>query len=297
MAKTHLWRKKYDLALIPRFDTDYYHATILAYMSGARWRLGFTEKATHTKRVLNRGYDRLLTHVCHNISSRHEVEHSLELLRYLGFAIQEDHLELWPAAEDRDRARALIHHISLECGDGPRLALSPGAGHPRRQWPGTGFAEVARWWIEAFHGVVVIIGGPGDEKTGEAIAQRVGRKVVNMAGKTTLRQTGEILRRCHLFVGNDSGPMHLAAAAKTPVVEISLFPLKGPLNHAYSPARFHPWKVPYKVVTIDELIHPCRMVCTASQAHCIKQIKTDDVIQAILSLHHEIDLLAYKSRQ
>lgn len=223
LASRHLWRKKYDLAIIPRYDTDYYHATILSYMSGARYRLGFTEKTTSTKKLLNRGYDRLLTHICQNTTLCHEVEHSLKLIRFLGFSIQSDHLELWPSEEDRIFAHTLMQKIYRDFGHSPLAALSPGAGHPRRQWPASNFARIARWWVDSFHGVALIIGGPGYEKTGAAIARNVGKNIINLAGKTTLRQTGEILRYCHIFVGNDSGPMHLAAAANLPVVEISIF--------------------------------------------------------------------------
>lgn len=178
----------------------------------------------------------------------------------------------------------------------PLAALSPGAGHPRRQWPASNFARIARWWVDTFDGLAVIVGGPGDEKTGAAIARDTGKNIINLAGKTTLRQTGEILRYCHIFVGNDSGPMHLAAAANLPLIEISIFTKNGALDLAYSPLRFHPRKVPYRIISPEQVIYPCTDVCNAPDAHCIKQIPTDAVIQAIISLHHEIDLLARKEK-
>src|SRR5205807_10275721 len=71
---------------------------------------------------------------------------------------------------------------------------------------------------------------------------------INFLGRTTPRQAAAILMRCRLFVGNDSGLMHVAAAVKIPVVEISGFRIGGDPTHHNSPARFRPWGVPQHIV-------------------------------------------------
>jgi ADP-heptose:LPS heptosyltransferase len=76
---------------------------------------------------------------------------------------------------------------------------------------------------------------------------RVIEGTVDLVGKTTLRQAAAVLEHCTLFIGNDSGLKHLAAAAGIPVVEISGFRKGGDPNHPNSPSRFHAWGVPHRV--------------------------------------------------
>jgi hypothetical protein len=72
-AKRNLWKNQFDIAIVPRWDADYYHATFLAYFSGAVARVGYSEKVNLTKQVANRGADSLLTHPLYNNEPKHEV--------------------------------------------------------------------------------------------------------------------------------------------------------------------------------------------------------------------------------
>ena len=83
---------------------------------------------------------------------------------------------------------------------------------------------------------------------GNAIRKSLGGAAVDVTGRTTLRQTAALLKKCDLYVGNDTGSMHLAAAAGIPVVEISCFPMDGPVWHWNSPRRFAPWGVPHRIL-------------------------------------------------
>ena len=108
--------------------------------------------------------------------------------------------------------------------------------------------------------------------------------IINVVGKATLRQTGAFLKRCHLYVGNDAGPMHLAVAAGVPVIEISCHPLDGSQWHPNSPKRFGPWGVLHRVLQPLNALVPCSEGCIADRAHCILDISVEQVKQAISSL-------------
>jgi heptosyltransferase-2 len=104
----------------------------------------------------------------------------------------------------------------------PRAALFPGANGPARRWPADRFGELARRLAVA--GVdVVVCGGPGDVAlTAEvaAAARAGGERVVDLGGRTTLGGLADTLASCDVFVTNDTGPMHLAAALGATVVAL-----------------------------------------------------------------------------
>ncbi|MCX6927812.1 MAG: glycosyltransferase family 9 protein, partial [Verrucomicrobia bacterium] len=100
------------------------------------------------------------------------------------------------------------------------LGLNPGAEYgPAKRWPAENFAAVAREVSRKIENCVwLAFGGRGDWKLCDAIAQRASGHVVNLAGKTSLRQLMALLKLCRLVLTNDTGPMHVAAALGTAVI-------------------------------------------------------------------------------
>lgn len=103
----------------------------------------------------------------------------------------------------------------------PRLAAIPGAARgPSKQWPADRFLEVARAWLRETGGSVLWLGAPADRALCEEQARRGGGASRSLAGETDLRQFTALLSLADAVVANDSGGMHLAAAAGTPVVAV-----------------------------------------------------------------------------
>jgi len=105
----------------------------------------------------------------------------------------------------------------------PFLALSPAASAPFKEWPPERFADLARALTRADGALpgarVVLFGGPGDEATARAVAAGLeGVETLDLTGQLDLVAAAAILKRARLFVGNDSGLMHLAAAAGAPTL-------------------------------------------------------------------------------
>ncbi len=100
---------------------------------------------------------------------------------------------------------------------GPVLAIAPGSGAREKNWPSESFAAVARWWRQRVGGIVMIILGPAEEERGES--NFLWRDSLLVRG-TDLGRVAALLARCSLFVGNDSGVSHLAAAVGTPTVAV-----------------------------------------------------------------------------
>jgi lipopolysaccharide heptosyltransferase II len=116
--------------------------------------------------------------------------------------------------------------------------MAPGAGRPKRLWPLRRFIELGRFLLQEFGARPLIIGGPEDRERTLQLQENLGNSAINFAGEMTLRQTGALLEHVQLVVANDSGPMHLAAAAGAAVVEISCHPTSGDPLHYNSPVRF-----------------------------------------------------------
>jgi ADP-heptose:LPS heptosyltransferase len=142
-------------------------------------------------------------------------------------------------------------------GEPPRpvIALAPGGGvnpgmsFAAKRWPAGRYAELGQRLAETLGATIVVVGGPEDAALTAAVTRELaelageGRAAVwDLGGRTTLGALGAILRRCDVFVGSDSAPMHLAAAVGCPVV--GLF---GPTN----PAMYAPYSKRAVVVQPD----------------------------------------------
>lgn len=124
---------------------------------------------------------------------------------------------LWLDDAARERAQALLP------GDAPILALSPAAAAPFKEWAPDRFAAVAQALTGpggALEGArIALLGGPGDEARTAAVAAGItSAPVIDLAGRLGILETGACLARAALFIGNDSGLMHMAAAAGAPTL-------------------------------------------------------------------------------
>jgi heptosyltransferase-2 len=271
-----LRKRKFDIVVFPRWDADYYYGAVLAYASKAYWRIGYSKNSTPKKRTFNPHIDRLFTHVINDDTARHEVEHNLDVIRYLGGVIQEEHLELWLGPDDEAFAEQLLNSHGVNRGD-LLIALGPAARAGRRRWPLANFVQLGCWLQRQYKAYLVVVGGGGEESIGQELERKTDGYVINAVGKTTLRQTCTVLKRCNLFIGNDAGPMHLAAAANVPVVEISCHPKFGCPVHANSPVRFRPWGVRHVILQPEKAFKPCTQACTALSPHCIVAVTVEQV--------------------
>ena len=96
-----------------------------------------------------------------------------------------------------------------------------------------------------------------------------------------------VLEQCDLFIGNDSGPAHLAAAMNCPTVVVSRHPRNGALDHSNSPARFAPRGGRVMVLQPASGMDDCTECCREAEAHCILQVTVDEVLAVSMKLLQE----------
>lgn len=239
----------------------------------------FTKAPIRLVYCINReGSGLLATHrVPANPESRHVIQKCLDTARYLGLQIEEEDTHQFKIAilpEDEEFAHDFLASQGVSEGD-VLVGLNPGAAWPTKQWPPEKFARLADLLIEKHDCKVLIFGGPGDRPMFEAIVSQMKQQPIVAGGKTSLKQLGALIKKCKVFVGSDTGPMHIAVAVKTPVVAIF-----GPTDPHYSGPRN-----PQDLVVSKSLpCSPCFKVKKCPQGQgipCIEAIEPEDVLEAI----------------
>ncbi|HEX9039362.1 MAG TPA: glycosyltransferase family 9 protein [Ktedonobacterales bacterium] len=123
--------------------------------------------------------------------------------------------------EDREQAKTLLADAPGNSGAMVVTMHVGGDGfNGRKRWAPSRFARVANGLIERFGARVALVGGPADLPTSEETARLISGPVAMLAGKTSLKVTGALIEASALFIGNDSSPLHIAAALGTPSIGI-----------------------------------------------------------------------------
>jgi len=277
LSKKRLWDLHLDLALLPRWDMDAAGARLLAKLSGARWRVGFADPPLAPERLppSPTSSETFLTQIVVGEQGMHEAQRPLELLKSIGGRVEDERLEIWTDDADEMEAEKLLQDARR-----PLVGMGIAALADIKRWPVERFAAVARHLVEKYGAGIVLIGGPMDRELSKRMRDKLDFPVVDLVGRTTLRQTAAAIRRCAMYVGNDTGPLHMAAALGVPVVVVSCHPIGGDQASQYSAARFGPWRVPSRVVQPIAL-PPCTSYCQSTGAHCIGNVSVEQVMAAV----------------
>jgi ADP-heptose:LPS heptosyltransferase len=278
LAMQRLWQRRFDLAISPRWDSDTRHAAVLGFLSLPRHHFGFSAMVSRRKRALNYGIDALFTHlVPSKPGARHEIERNAEMLAALGGnPARIRNLELWLSDGDRLYARQCLADNGVTALQ-PLICLGTGATEAKRRWPIERFSALAEWLVEIYGARILVVGDSVDACSAERMRPTVGPALINKAGACTVRQSAALLSCCHAFIGNDSGPMHLAAASDVPVIELSCHPKTAPQGHINSPQRYAPLSTWARVMQPEPLSEECETGCNDAQAHCILNLHLSDV--------------------
>ena len=165
-------------------------------------------------------------------------------------------------------------------GDRPVVAVAPGAGRPIRKWPVDRLAAVCSALVDRLGCVVAIIGGAGDRSDAELIAASLPHdRCLDLTGKIELARLPDVLKMATLFIGNDSGPTHLAARLGVPTVQICCGVSDVDIWHASGPA--------VTVLRVPVRCAPCRLeraeLCPYA-VKCLTLIEAPVVIDAATAL-------------
>lgn len=252
----------------------------LTWMSGAPERIGYEIRGRgwmYTRRAPR----------ARTLEPRHSVENQWDILRaWQGWTDPPDRArDSVEMAVDPAAAGRMVDRLRLAgIGDADEMiVLHVSAGNPFRRWPERSFAETAAALAsDSGRRKIVFSSGPSDREaaarigsTARALLGSSGNRIVQM-GDMDLAELRALIDRSRLFIGGDTGPLHVAATSRTPIVAIY-----GPTL----PARSHPWRDPALVaVAVEQHGLPCRpcdqRVCAPGDFRCLGQLTAADVIAA-----------------
>jgi len=153
----------------------------------------------------------------------HEKFYYLELLRRAGWldsVPDESFIGLCVPEEKRSRAGEFLRKAGVR-PDAVRIAVAAGASYGSAKcWPPSRFAEVANCLQSEADADVILFGTAAEACVSAAISAEMRRPPIDLTGKTAIADLPALLSKCHLFIGNDSGAMHVAAAVGLPIVAV-----------------------------------------------------------------------------
>ena len=280
------WREYLDL--VRRIRAGRYEAcfvldrspliSLLPYLGGIPQRVGLDSRG--------RGFS--LTVGVPVAGLKHEAALYLDTVRAVGIEVDEPRLEFYSAEEDR---RHVAEMLALSPAEGLRAApqvplvvihpaggSNPGMTLSAKRWPPRRFAALADRLIEERGAQVFLVGGPDDGPIAASIKEAMRQKPWDLTGQLTLGQLGALLERCDLFIGHDTGAMHLAVAVGAPVVAIF-----GPSD----PRMYGPYGENSVVLWHDVGCNPCllrgRWNAACSHFRCIEAVTVEEVWQAAVA--------------
>lgn len=282
-------KKNYSLALVPRWDADAsYGATMLAFFSGATRRIGYSEKVHSGKAISDAGYDGFFTEVLTENVLKHELERDLDVLRYMGCYIKSKRIENWVTDSDISRTKQLIAQAGGK-SQAIRLALFLSAGQKKREFSVQKFADIVKVLREKHAIEVYLLGDVANTLKYAQEFVSIIPEVHNFVGQTTLRETAAFIAQCDLYLGGDTGPMHLAAA--TGIRGLALFVARASWqkNGLNTPERFGPWSD--KIITLapESPLPGCEEGCYKNYAHCINTISIDEIVSSLDKMCYEVE--------
>ncbi|MCM8771049.1 MAG: lipopolysaccharide heptosyltransferase II, partial [Candidatus Omnitrophica bacterium] len=257
-----LKRKYFDLALILH-PTNRMH--LVTFFAGIKRRIGYdrrlsfllTDRIKHTK----------------HLGEKHEMEYALDFVRYLGKEPKEKNLYMPIKKEAEIWADNLLKENGIT-KDNRLIVINPTASCPSKVWPPERFAEVANRLILEYQAKIVIIASQKDKALAQSTIRNIHSLIIDLTGKTSLSQLASLLKRAHLFISNDSGPVHIASSVGTPVISIFGRSQKGLGPVRWGPLGKRDIFLHKPVGCIECLAHNC-----VKDFACLKAITTEDVLR------------------
>ncbi len=296
-----LLQKKTDICYA---FTYYIHTPLLMYMSGAVERISYkfddddtinwpdSSASPHFRYLpLKRCHLNSLATVSvpQFLYGGHNVDISFALLDYiLKSPVANRNMEVWLTALDKNVAENVLADKSKKY-----FALAMGGNTLNKHYPPENYAKlIQEIYREDKNSVFVILGGgKADLQSAEIIKNNLPEdiyrnNIIDLTNKTTYRQSAAILSLCEMYIGNDTGLMHVSAAVKVPALAIFCFPADLPDHRLNGTKMLYPYGVANIIVQPAKSLPECAAIkvhnhygCKMPRSHCITQIKVETVFK------------------
>jgi heptosyltransferase-1 len=242
-------------------------ASLLTFLSGAKQKVGYRIKyKSHFYDIaLPRGQESGYVH---------SVEKHIHLVKALGIAVPSSPPLLLPESSDAEKNKIQLILTKNRWEKSKVIVIHVGAGNTFREWGDHHWTKLAAHLVTEQKAKIVLIGTPEDQTIAGKIQSKHPKSIFSLAGELTLKELKELIAKASLFVGPDSGPMHIAASTPTPIV--ALF---GPNLSAYNA----PWQANAAIIEKDLDCRPCdQRHCITGDFRCMRTIQPAEVFEACL---------------
>jgi lipopolysaccharide heptosyltransferase II len=261
--------RNFDAALVLHTS---FRSALITLMGAVPVRAGTTDEG--------RGF--LLTHKKQRDKAAYEVDEHLAVLELIGIPPDGRETEMFLTDEERSRANRLLDQALGHASDStgwprPLVGLHPGASRQNRRWPLRHFVELAGRLEREANATPVFFFGPREEDLAHAVTElreRDGKAVPAMVRPGNIRELAAAFESMDVVVTNNTGPMHVAAAMRTPGVFI---------NGPTPVERWHPpGPLTTPVFAEDVTCRPCDLPrCKLDRLACLEDLSADSVLRAV----------------
>jgi heptosyltransferase-2 len=197
------------------------------------------------------------------------------------FQFQNTRRSLFLTPGDERYVSSLLKENNINDSD-KIIIVAPGARSSTKRWAKEKFSDLISVLIGEFKVKVILVGDRDDAPINKYIAQHSQREVIDLAGKTSIRQLAGLMKKSMLLITNDSATMHLASYIGLPVVAIF-----GPTDDT----KYGPWSGLCTVVKKEIFCRPCEKAqCKFGALDCLHLIKVEDALRQVK------DILALDSK-
>lgn len=253
---------KYDLGILM---TNSFSSAWWYWLGNVKNRLGFAGDGRSL--LLNKAVA-----FPEKVESQHLVITYKMLLAPLGIGVSDSPPTLYITPEEMQNARTMLESQGVAIGKNKIVGINPGAAFGSAKcWLPDRFQAVTKRLLEDPNVFVVYFGDPAGAPLVNDICKGFPERVINLAGRTSLRELLPLIKSCTVFLTNDSGPMHIASALKVPLVA---------LFGSTSDVKTGPYgggKVIHKHVECS----PCYQRVCPIDFRCMKRIEVDEVFNSL----------------
>lgn len=209
----------------------------------------------------------------------HIADTLLELTRPLGLSLPRKgagRFDLGLKREDHQRIDRWLTTVNIASGQGPWIAVAPWSNMPAKRWPLERYRETVHILIKEFDVTPLVFGGADERDIGLSLVESWGRGYA-VCGELSVRDGVGLLSRCAIYLGNDTGTMHMAASAGTRCVAI--------FSSRDAHGRWEPYGAGHVVLRTPVACEGCMLrECEIEDMRCIKSISVPQVVSACHSL-------------
>jgi len=265
-----LKKRNFDVAILMQNAVE---AAIMALFARIPIRAGYNSD----------GRGVLLTHSMHRtkeIKKIHQIDYYLEMVKALGCVSINKEIHMETKINRADARTVLDKYIP----DEKKLivGIAPGASYgPAKRWLPERFAAIADKIANDHSCRIILLGGKSDTETTELVQKYATTGLINLAGKTSLREAIYLISQCRLFISNDSGLMHIAGALNIPTIALfgstNLVTTAPPGNQSL-------------IIRHEVPCSPCLKEICPTDFSCMKLISVEEVLTAVQNILRKVQV-------